>query len=205
MIALTVPEAQYLLRGRCMEEGRLTLIDKGEFEQSSVYRLQLPPNRATVTITEPTNLFDLPKEITIKQIAEYMVGLMDPTKGGEATYTYGNRMATQLPIVMEMLRKTPHTNQAIIEIGLPTDFYLDHMPCLRSIHFIVWDGKLDACIHMRSNDLEEAFLLNNYGFAFLHREVAEYAEIPLGHYHYTGTGTHIYSHSLEQLKSGRHI
>jgi len=204
MNAQTVAEAQYLLRRRCLEEGRVTLIDRGEFEQTKTYRLQLPPNRAQVTITDATNLFDLPKEITLKQIADYVVGLMDPSKGDEATYTYGNRMAIQLPIVMEMLKKTPHTNQAIIEIGLPTDLFLKHLPCLRSIHFTVWDEKLDAVIHMRSNDLEEAFLLNNYGFAFLHREVAEYAEIPLGNYHYIGTGTHIYSHSLERIKSGRH-
>ena len=102
----------------------------------------------------------------------------------------------QLLDVMKMLKDTPATNQAIVEVAQPSDVKLKHMPCLRSFQFMLYRGRLNMIVYFRSNDIGEAFIFNHGGLALILRDVAEFAGIAPGDYHYFSPGAHLYSHSL---------
>src|SRR5690606_11831823 len=88
-------------------------------------------------------------------------------QGGSDDYNIGQYSTEiksgtdQFKFVIDLLKKDPTSRQAIITIGDPEkDCFgfagyiketLDR-PCTRNIQFIINEGKLDMCVHMRSND-----------------------------------------------------
>jgi hypothetical protein len=57
--------------------------------------------------------------------AEY---IMSPEVSANEQYTYGSRVNQSLEQAIEMLRSTPGTNQAVIEIAQPSDINLPDPP-----------------------------------------------------------------------------
>lgn len=191
--AKTITEAQYKLSQACML-GYGQFVQHGEFANTETFRVQSEP--VHVLIKEPLNFFDLPKEIPFSVIEEYELDLLNPVNDDPADYTYGERIMQQLPAVMQMLADSPATNQAIVEVAQPSDIKLEHMPCLRSFQFVLYRGRLNMIVNFRSNDVGEAFIINHGGLALILRDVAEFAGISPGEYHYFSPGAHLYSHSL---------
>lgn len=191
--AKTITEAQYKLDKAC-RHGYGQFIQHGEFSNTETFRVQCEP--VHVLIKDPLNFFDLPREIPFFRIEEYELDLLNPVNKDPGDYTYGERIMQQLPDVMGMLKDTPATNQAIIEVSQPSDIRLKHMPCLRSFQFMMFRGRLNIIVHFRSNDVGEAFIINQGGLALILRDVAEFAGIAPGEYHYFSPGAHLYSHSL---------
>jgi thymidylate synthase len=132
------------------------------------------------------------------------------------TYTYGSRLNVSLYQVMEMLNKTPITNQAVIEIAQPDDTFkcvgkdgkLDP-PCARLVDFKVipiYDeggslnkskSKLDMHLYFRSWDLYGGMPANLYGFSRLQETVSEYIGIPVGKLYAYSSGLHLYKYQKE--------
>lgn len=166
-------------------------IQRGSFEQEKVYRMQAYP--LSVEITDPFNFLYLPKEITIGMIEnyykDYIIG--DEEKENE-DYSYWERMKDQIPKVFEIIKNTPSTNQAVISISQPSDIDLKYPPCLREICFSFFENKLNMTSYWRSNDINEAFLLNQGGLSYLLKDVCEYAELNIGSHFYFSPGSHIY-------------
>lgn len=190
IIASTIPDAQFKILRFIDRNGYRQDIDRGEFEGENVYRMQCEP--ILVTITKPQDMFDKPNSVSIYQIEDYVQNLLTPVQKVPADYTYGSRMGGQIMPVVEMLKETPNTNQAIIEIGQPSDIHLKHMPCFRLIHFMKYKGRLNMSLFTRSNDIKEAFLLNLYGFSALHSIISEMVEIDMGEITYFSSGSHYY-------------
>jgi len=164
---------------------------RGSFENETTYRRQLYP--VMVEIQEPLNFTYLPKTVTVGMIEQYYAEeLLNPVKAKNQKYNYGERLVVQLQTVMDILYKTPFTNQAVISISRPEDIFLPEPPCLRELAFSYFTGKLNLTSYWRSNDLSEAFLTNQGGLALLLRDVAEYAMLPVGSHFYMSPGAHVY-------------
>ena len=192
-------EAYNVLKKLC-SDGYRQDIERGSFERTETYRLQAFP--VMIQIAEPTNFLYLPKEVTVGMIEKYYNEYLISSDIAEhETYTYGSRIAQQLYYVMNMLKRTPMTNQASISISEPTDIVMDDPPCLREITFSVFPGEkkiLNVTTFWRSNDIGEAFLLNQGGIALLLRDIAEYAGLDVGSHYYVSPGAHIYHYGGSQ-------
>lgn len=186
----TIIGAQRYIEKLINEEGYTQNIMKGEFAGESTYRKQL--RQVALVIEEPTNYFDKPDSISKYHIDDYIQTLINPKNDTPADYTYGERIMQQYGYVIEMLRHTPDTNQAIIEIGQPTDVHLIHMPCFRLLHFMYYDGKVNLTVFARSNDIGNAFLMNMYGFAGLLEIACLMAGRVPGEMTYFSSGAHLY-------------
>lgn len=164
--AKTISDAWFQLLWNIFNNSYKQTIQKGSFENEQ-YRLQYPgvsvyiehPDKDIVPII-PAAL-GIPAPTTMEYIEDYFANyLMDPALRENETYKYASRIheytgyyknetitkipPTQLERVIEMLKRTPLTNQAVIEIAKPTDIVtcvgndgkLDP-PCLRLIDFKV--------------------------------------------------------------------
>jgi thymidylate synthase len=136
----------------------------------------------------------MPKEITVGMIEQYyntyLVGTGEKAPGEQ--YTYAERIFQQLPTILEMLLHTPGTNQASISITRPEDVHLEHPPCLREISFSVVGQHLHVSTFWRSNDIGEAFLINQGGISLLLKDAAEYSGLKVGCHFYFCSNPHIY-------------
>jgi thymidylate synthase len=115
---------------------------------------------------------------------------------------------TQLERVIEMLKHTPLTNQAIVEIGSPEDHdtcigndgKLDP-PCLRLLDFkVIPDGNdltLSVSCYFRSWDLWAGFPTNLGGIELLKKYVAGEAGLGNGPMYSYSAGGHIYGYQEE--------
>lgn len=163
----------------------------GSFENEACWRMQLRP--LMICIVDPTNFTYLPKEVTIGMIEKYYLEEITNNEVQERqTYTYGERLMSQLPVVLERLRLTPQTNQAVITTSQPSDVVLRDPPCLREIAFSCFDDELNITTFWRSNDTKEAFLMNQGAMALLLRDCAEYAGLRTGKHYYCSSGVHVY-------------
>lgn len=131
------------------------------------------------------------------------------------TYTYGQRINMSLFHVIDMLKKTPITNQAIIEIGMPDDIYACcgkdgkfDPPCLRLISFKVIPhyekgaldhsrSKLNMSVWLRSWDLYAGMPENLAGLAKLQEFISDEVGIPVGHLYAASDGLHLYAYQKE--------
>ena len=183
-------DAYNKLRKLC-ENGYKQEINRGSFANEQTYRMQSAP--IMIEILAPLNFLYLPKEVTVGMIERYYHDyLINPTINTNEVYTYASRINEQLSEVMEMMKNTPQTNQASISISQPSDIKLTDPPCLREATFSYFDNKLHMTSYWRSNDIGEAFLLNQGGLAMLLRDIAAYAGIQTGHHFYVSPGAHIY-------------
>lgn len=115
---------------------------------------------------------------------------------------------TQLERVIEMLKKTPLTNQAVVEIGTPEDHdicfgndgKLDP-PCLRLLDFkAIPSGDelaLTVSCYFRSWDLWAGFPTNLGGIELLKKLVASETKLTNGPMYVYSAGAHIYGYHEE--------
>ena len=199
------------------------IIQKGSFEGEQT-RLQLPAFAAEVEYPLVDNIVMLPEGSTLPAptspekaqayFEEYILG--SELKENE-TYTYGSRINISLWKVIEMLKQTPVTNQAVIEIARPEDVVLckgkdgkDDPPCLRLITFKVrpaydaatgklvrTDSRLDLSCFFRSWDLYSGMPENLAGISKLLQFVSDEIEIPAGKLYAYSDGLHLYKYQKE--------
>lgn len=166
-----------------------------------------------VQIPEGSNI---PSPIAEEEAKQYFYNYIIGSEVQEnETYTYGSRLNISLQKVMDMLLKTPVTNQAVIEIAQPDDTFncigndgkLDP-PCARLVDFKVipfyTNGKLDKNLstldmhlYFRSWDLYGGMPVNLYGFSMLQETVSEYIGIPVGKMYCYSSGLHLYRFQKE--------
>lgn len=116
------------------------------------------------------------------------------------TYTYGSRINTSLSRVIEILKNTPDTNQAIIEIGKPEDVFISDPPCLRLIDCRIKDGRLHFFIYFRSWDLWAGLPQNLGGLQLLKEYIAEEVGVQDGEMIVSSKGLHVYDYVWSQVE-----
>lgn len=146
-----------------------------------------------LAITPPSSI-----ETIQTYFAEYIMG----TEVAEnETYTYGSRIALSLEKVIDLLRKTPNTNQAIIEIARPEDIELPDPPCLRLIDCRVKDGFLHFIVYFRSWDLWAGLPTNLGGIDLLKQYMAGELGIESGSMLIQSKGAHVYDYVWGDVKA----
>lgn len=195
----TIESAWFDLCMRCQKEGFEYIIDKGSFEKSK--RIQLPYVAFMIENTRPLHVTYKGQNITTEQeIMSYFTDyLMSEEISENETYRYGNRLTPHLGKVIEMLYKTPMTNQAVIEVGRPEDTGTIDPPCLRICSWKVVDGKLNLTTFWRSWDCYAGLPVNLGGLTLLNEYVAMMAGIPVGSLVCFSDGLHLYDYQLKAL------
>jgi thymidylate synthase len=219
--AKTISDAWFQLIYNIFDHSYLQKVQKGSFENEE-HRLQYPglsvfieyPGEDMIPVIPPA--LGIPPPTTMEYIEDYFVNyLMDPALAPNETYRYSSRImhpmpkgGTQLDRVVRMLRETPLTNQAIVEIGSPEDHdvcigndgKLDP-PCLRLIDFKAVPGRggllLSLSVYFRSWDLWAGFPTNLGGLELLKRFVASETGLATGPTYAYSAGAHIYGYQEE--------
>lgn len=138
-------------------------------------------------------------------ILDFMIG-----KGKNAwEYTYHERIADQIPFVIEELQRNMWSRRAVIDVrNTAVDTTNEHPACLQHIQFMVRykDGepKLDMVVMMRSNDAVQATFMNAFGFILgIQKVVADKLGFEVGNYVHRVVSFHAYEKDWEKLKKYR--
>ena len=219
--AKTISDAWFQLIYNIFDKAYSQKIQKGSFENEQ-YRLQYPgiavyiehPYYDMVPTIPPG--IGIPAPTTMEYIEDYFANyLMNPELSENETYTYANRIqhvmpggGTQLERVINILKETPLTNQAVIEIATPDDIDICYgkdgkldPPCLRLLDFKAIPAAdelvLTVSAYFRSWDLWAGFPTNLAGIELLKQFVASEASLNNGPMYAYSAGAHIYGYQEE--------
>lgn len=106
-------------------------------------------------------------------------------RDGRFSYTYGERMSSQIDHVVHELQTRPNTRQAIITVyDQHQDLYnwggRDRIPCSMHYQFMNRRGSLHLLYVMRSCDLVKFFLADHVMAVALLKHIAEQVELEIG-------------------------
>lgn len=221
LTAKTISDAWFQLIYNLFDNAYAQKIQKGSFENEQ-YRLQYPgiavyiehPYYDMVPTIPPTS--GIPAPTTMEYIEDYFANyLMNPELAENETYTYAGRIqhsmpkgGTQLERVIDILKETPLTNQAVIEIATPEDLDICYgkdgkldPPCLRLLDFkvIPIDNELVLTVsaYFRSWDLWAGFPTNLGGIELLKQLVTSETYLKNGPMYAYSAGAHIYGYQEE--------
>ncbi len=201
--AFNIPEVWYRALWELFhrEQNRDYMVQRGSFENQHKRReldylfavienpgfqpYQLIPEGCNVPV--PTN-----EASVIDYFTHYIMGT---ELAEDEQYTYGQRINLSVYKVIEILRKAPNTNQAIIEIGQPSDIELPDPPCLRLIDCRVKDGQLHFVIYFRSWDLFAGLPENLGGLQLLKEYMAMEIGVQDGGMIIQSKGAHVYDYA----------
>lgn len=161
----------------------------------------------------------IPNPVANGYVEQYIPYLMTNCKKDE-DYTYGERITgyevsqygndfpfelNQIKHFIELLRKTPNTNQAILQVAIPEDCLLGDPPCLRHIDMRIKDNTLIFYPYFRSWDLWGGFPANLAGIAVLQKRMADKIGVNCGPMITASKGLHIYKYveELARLRTGK--
>jgi thymidylate synthase len=219
--AKTISDAWFQLIYNLFDHSYTQKIQRGSFENEQ-YRLQYPgiavfiehPSEDMIPVIPP--VLNIPAPTTMEYIEDYFANyLMDPELSENETYKYASRIhhpmpkgGSQLERVIEVLKDTPLTNQAIVEIGSPDDHDICYgndgkldPPCLRLLDFkaipVGDELALTVSCYFRSWDLWAGFPTNLGGIELLKNYVAGETNLKNGPMYAYSAGAHIYGYQEE--------
>jgi len=128
------------------------------------YDLMLPKIPAALGIPDP---------VAPGYVEQYLPYLMTAHIETGEQYTYGSRIHKQIPHWIEVLKRTPKTNQAVLQVAEPCDYLLSDPPWPSSYDMRVKDGALVFYPYFRSWDLWGGFPANLAGLAVLQKFMAD--------------------------------
>jgi thymidylate synthase len=203
--ATTINDAWFQCLYHLFAFGRRYKIDRGSYEGQE----RIEYDYITVHIKYPGTrplLPDIPPNLGIPRPADeefldkYLFYLMSSQKQENEQYTYGEFIEPQLGYVIDMLKHTPNTNQACINIGDIQSITLEHPPCLRVLDFRAKDGILNMVAYFRSWDLWNGFPVNLAGLQMLKEIIAEEVGLKDGEIIASSKGLHCYSYVEDFVK-----
>jgi thymidylate synthase len=216
--AKTISDAWFQLIYNIFDNSYTQQIQKGSFEKEQ-YRLQYSgigvyiehPGEDMVPVIPPA--LGIPAPATMEYIEDYFANyLMNPELSENETYKYASRInhpmpegGTQLDRAIGMLKETPFTNQAVVEVATPDDYDVCYgkdgkldPPCLRLLDFkAIPDGDsaiLTVTAYFRSWDLWAGFPSNLGGIELLKQYVCAEAKLDNGPMYAYSAGAHIYGY-----------
>lgn len=123
------------------------------------------------------------------------------------SYTYAERMARQLPIVIDTLKKDNGTRQAVLSIWNP-DIDMqeknlgggNRIPCSLLYQFTIRYGALDCLYVMRSNSFFEHHVIDLYCAVGIMKHIAKKCGVKLGTLTFMAGSLHAFQWSLKEVK-----
>lgn len=183
---------------------------------------------------------NIPNPVANGYVEDYLPYLMTSNKEEQEDYTYGERLIkvfhdasnaifypadsfSQIEYFINLLKKTPNTNQAILQVAQPSDCLLGDPPCLRHIDMRIkksnqeyidreiingnskWfeipnPAQLIFYPYFRSWDLWGGFPANLAGIAVLQKYMADSIGVEVGPMIASSKGLHIYGYVEELAK-----
>ncbi|MEW6102171.1 MAG: thymidylate synthase [Candidatus Omnitrophota bacterium] len=226
--AFDLDDAWFRCLSEILEKGYVYTITKGSYEGQkrlefdfAVVRVRKPSHQIIPIIPEGMGI---PAPTDMEYIQGYLSYLLTGTKTETEDYTYGERlvepkvkvservdgkeMVKEMPLevnqVEEVIKiyreKGFGTNQAIMEIGMPSDIKLTDPPCLRLIDTRVRYGKLHFILYFRSWDLWGGFPSNLGGLELVKQYMAGEIGVENGEIIAASKGLHLYDYAWELAK-----
>jgi thymidylate synthase len=210
--ARDIPDAWFQVLYYLLAKGRRYTIERGSYEGQQ----RIEYDYITIHITYPNTrplLPDIPPGLPIpvpaseEYLQKYVAYLMTSEKQENEQYTYGEFIEPQLSAIISMLKKTPNTNQACINIGDVNSVTLEHPPCLRLLDFRIQDDKLHLICYFRSWDAWGGLPVNLAGLQILKEVIADEVGVNDGEIIASSKGLHVYGFVEEFVKQrvGRNI
>jgi thymidylate synthase len=199
--AFDLDDAWFQTLSAILDKGHVYTITKGSYEGQRrlefdyvVIRIKKPSHQIIPIIPEGMNI---PSPTDMDYIQGYLSYLLTGQKTETEDYTYGERlvdpkvriknikntkdMVQEMPLevnqveeVIKLYKTKGHgTNQATMEIGMPSDIKLVDPPCLRIIDTRIRYGKLHFMLYFRSWDLWGGFPSNLGGLELVKQYMAE--------------------------------
>ena len=204
-----------------------------EFDYVTIY-IKYPYNAPyDLMLPQIPEYLGIPNPVESGYIEQYLPYLMtgDSRKVNE-DYTYGERLFKifdgysnedahpiyydQVSHYIKLLKKTPNTNQAILQVADPRDHRLGDPPCLRHIDMRIKkrlvDGMFSTYVselifypYFRSWDLWGGFPANLAAIAVLQKYMADEIGVDAGPICASSKGLHIYGYveELAKLRCGK--
>ncbi|MDI6733679.1 MAG: thymidylate synthase [Planctomycetota bacterium] len=175
---------------------------------------------------------EIPPPTSMDYVQEYMNYLLSGDKKEGEDYTYGERLVSpkvkvtstnstagsfenivrEMPITVNQIEEVINiykkegfgTNQAVMEIGMPSDIKLADPPCLRIIDTRVRYGKLHFVIYFRSWDLWAGFPSNLAALQLLKEYMAQEIGVEDGEIVAASKGLHLYEYCWQYAQSRTH-
>jgi thymidylate synthase len=227
--ATTIPDAWFQCIWEIIDHGFTYEIQHGSY----VGDKRLEMDFVTVYISHPQVRplepdipahYGIPNPVEQGYIEQYLPYLMTDAREPGEDYTYGQRIVAgqviddssdaenksirvinQIEHFIRLLRKTPNTNQAILQVGQPSDCLLSDPPCLRHIDMRIRNGKLIFYPYFRSWDLWGGFPANLGGIVHLQEYMAGEIGVEPGPFICSSKGLHLYKYvwELARLRTGK--
>ena len=161
------------------------------------------------------SFLNIPDPVAPGYLEQYIPYLMTAEKQEDEDYTYGERLCgvyseipspngysiikiDQIQHFIDLLKKTPNTNQAVLQVAQPSDCLLEDPPCLREIGMRIKDNQLIFYPSFRSNDAWSGFPCNLPAIAILQRYMSDEIGVESGPMIYSSKGLHLYQY-VEEL------
>ncbi len=226
--AFDLDDAWFQALSTILDKGHIYTITRGSYEGQKrlefdfvSIRVRKPAHQIIPIIPEGMNI---PAPTDMDYIQGYLSYLLTGAKTETEDYTYGERLVdprvkvktekngkellTELPLnvnqieeVIKMYKKSGHgTNQAVMEIGMPSDIKLIDPPCLRLIDTRIRYGKLHFILYFRSWDLWGGFPSNLGGLQLVKQYMAEEIGVQDGEIIAVSKGLHLYDYVWDLAK-----
>jgi len=121
---------------------------------------------------------------------------------GKFTYTYNERIRTQIKNVIRELKLHPNTRQAILSIYNPdidnNNIGVDRISCSMFYQFIFRDNKLNIIYNMRSSDYHLHFRNDIYLACKMLNYVAKECNMKVGNFFMNISSLHIYKRDWDK-------
>ena len=120
---------------------------------------------------------------------------------------YGPRILEQLPYIVKELKDNPDSRRAVISILEKTDLLLLdkdetlEFPCADSATFYIRNGKLNAHLHMRSQNMGQVLKLDMYLWARFTMELASELKVNTGTFTSSIVSAHVFEKDFKYLNS----
>ncbi len=226
--AFDLDDAWFQCLSAILDKGHAYTITRGSYEGQKrlefdfvTVRVRKPSHQIIPIIPEGMSI---PAPTDMDYIQGYLSYLLTGAKTETEDYTYGERLVdpkvrikqnsggkdlicdmplnvNQIEEVIKMYKeKGPGTNQAVMEIGMPSDIKLVDPPCLRLIDTRLRYGKLHFILYFRSWDLWGGFPSNLGGLQLVKQYMAEEIGVQDGEIIAASKGLHLYDYAWDLAK-----
>ena len=132
---------------------------------------------------------------------EMLDGILDfEVERGNWEYTYHLRMESQLPWVVEELRRNPSSRRAVISTRDDADLESGSPACLQHLQFMIRDELLHCKVVFRSNDAAKAAFMNAFAIILLQKRIADELGVAVGTYTHRANSFHVYDRDFPMLE-----
>jgi len=230
--AFDLDDAWFKCLKAILEKGHVYKIDRGSFAGQHrlefdfvTVRVKNPAHQIIPVMPEGSSI---PAPTDMEYIQQYLSYLVTACKTETEDYTYGERlvdpkvkfetevdgkkMISDMPLecnqieeVIKLYKTQGYgTNQAVMEIGMPSDIKLADPPCLRLIDTRIRYGKLHFMLYFRSWDLWGGFPSNLGGLELVKQHMASEIGVGNGEIIACSKGLHLYEYAWELAKQRTH-